>query len=410
MIEYHNTLNPLLWNNNELKIEIRDKLIEIYQTFVNQLKENEIPIDVVDVLLLGSNASYNYTDKSDIDLHIVVDFSDLPLNDTLTQLFYNNEKSKFNDEYDISIKKLPVEVYIEDVNAGTMSNGIYSLIRNKWIKFPEYNPPKDINYDLLLDKYKNDINNVLSTNSIEAIKEMINEIKMLRKISLMNNGEYSKGNLVFKALRNDGSIDSLYDKMKELISQELSLESLKEANTLLGRIHSTRLSAENVYIMRSILYTHFFKNAENIFPLSKFNEFLKTNNLSICHIDGDTKNNKLDNLMLLSNSMHENFDYACERYSYKIYPELKNIDENNFLDKKFTNKNDPEIWEIINKIKKSYKEFANKYYSNYTMSHCKNEIINKIHDNKNKGKNTKISEILNIILDHTNISDPKSII
>lgn len=230
MIIYHDTLNPLLWDNNKLKIEIRDKLIEIYQTFVNRLKENEIPIDVVDVLLLGSNASYNYTDKSDIDLHLVVDFTDLPLNPTLTQLFYNNEKSKFNDDYDINIKGLPVEVYIEDVNSGTTSNGIYSLIQNKWLKFPQYNPPKDVNYDLLLTKYKNDCNEALASNSLETIKGMINEIKMLRKISLMNNGEYSKGNLVFKELRNDGTIDSLYDKMKELTSQELSLESKQGGN------------------------------------------------------------------------------------------------------------------------------------------------------------------------------------
>ena len=87
MIQYHDTLNPKLWENNLLKSEIKDKLIKIYKTFVDKLQEDEIPVDVVDVLLLGSNASYNYTDNSDIDLHIVVDFNDIPLNNTLTQLF-----------------------------------------------------------------------------------------------------------------------------------------------------------------------------------------------------------------------------------------------------------------------------------------------------------------------------------
>ena len=85
MIEYHETLNPKLWINNKLIPEIKNKLIEIYQTFVNKLKENEIPIDVIDVLLLGSNASYNYTNYSDIDLHIVTDFTDIALNNTLAQ-------------------------------------------------------------------------------------------------------------------------------------------------------------------------------------------------------------------------------------------------------------------------------------------------------------------------------------
>lgn len=224
MLEYHETLNPKLWLDNKLIPEVKTKLIEIYQTFINKLKENEIPIDVIDVLLLGSNASYNYTDNSDIDLHIVTDFEDLGLNNTLAQIFYNNEKSKFNDDYDISIKGLPVEVYIEDINAGTKSNGIYSLLQDKWIKFPEYNPPKEVDYSFLLNVYQNKVNNALQ-GTPEQIKSTINEIKMLRKISLMNDGEYSKGNLVFKELRNNGTIDKLYDKLHKLTSQELSLEN-----------------------------------------------------------------------------------------------------------------------------------------------------------------------------------------
>ena len=227
MIEYHDTLNPKLWENNSLKSDVKNKLLEIYQTFISKLKENEIPIEVIDVLLLGSNAAYNYTDNSDIDLHIITDFSNLPLNDTLTQIFYNNEKSKFNDDYDITIKGLPVEVYIEDINAGNMTDGVYSLLQDKWIKFPEHNPPKEVDYTKLLDVYKNKISTALNSGSSEKIKDMINEIKMLRKVALMDGGIYSKGNLVFKELRNDGSIDNLYNKLHELTSQELSLEKLK---------------------------------------------------------------------------------------------------------------------------------------------------------------------------------------
>ena len=227
MIEYHDTLNPKLWENNSLKTDVKTKLLEIYQAFISKLKENEIPIDVIDVLLLGSNAAYNYTDNSDIDLHIITDFNDMPLNDTLTQIFYNNEKSKFNDDYDITIKGLPVEVYIEDINAGNMTEGVYSLLQDKWIKFPQHNPPKEVEYTKLLDVYREKISNALNSNSSEKIKETINEIKMLRKVSLMDNGIYSKGNLVFKELRNDGSIDNLYAKLHELVSQELSLETLK---------------------------------------------------------------------------------------------------------------------------------------------------------------------------------------
>ena len=98
--------------------------------------------------------------------------------------------------------------------------------KDKWIKFPEYNPPKEVDYSFLLNIYQNKVNNALQ-GTPEQIKSTINEIKMLRKISLMNDGEYSKGNLVFKELRNNGSIDNLYNKLHELTSKELSLEKIK---------------------------------------------------------------------------------------------------------------------------------------------------------------------------------------
>lgn len=226
MIIYNDKLNPALWNDdNTLKNEVRNKLIEIYETFITKLKDNEIPINVIDVLLLGSNAAFNYTSTSDIDLHIVVDFDDLPINNTLTQIFYNNEKSKFNEDHNITIKGFPVEVYIEDINAGTESKGIFSIIKNEWLRFPEYNPPKDVDYSKLLNVYNNKIQKAISSNNSNDIKNLINEIRMMRKISLMEDGEYSKGNLVFKELRNNGSIDSLYNKLHELVSKELSLEN-----------------------------------------------------------------------------------------------------------------------------------------------------------------------------------------
>ena len=229
MFEYHNELNQKIWNNNLLKPDVKNKLLEIYNQFKKQLEEKGIPIDVVDVLLLGSNAGYNYTDHSDIDLHIVVDFDDICLDETLTQLFYNHEKSEFNDNYDITVKGMPVEVYIEDVDVGNKSEGIYSLLQDKWLQYPKYKPPENIDYSDLLEQYKIKIQKVLNSNSAEQVKSLINEIKMLRKLSLNNSGIYSKGNLVFKELRNDGSIDSLYDKYRELVSKELTLEKIEES-------------------------------------------------------------------------------------------------------------------------------------------------------------------------------------
>lgn len=311
MIEYHKTLNPKLWLDNKLIPEVKTKLIEIYQTFINKLKENEIPIDVVDVLLLGSNASYNYTDNSDIDLHIVTDFEDLGLNNTLAQIFYNNEKSKFNDDYDISIKGLPVEVYIEDINAGTKSNGIYSLLQDKWIKFPEYNPPKEVDYSFLLNVYQNKVNNALQ-GTPEQIKSTINEIKMLRKISLMNDGEYSKGNLVFKELRNNGSIDNLYNKLHELTSKELSLEkinNLKEVTSSGGtETNRNRKDIFNQLISDCDLSIELYKNL-----YTEFQNWLKSLPSRVIHHQDDSN---IENKQQYNNLNNVKFMYRNQHTSY----------------------------------------------------------------------------------------------
>ena len=41
----------------------------------------------------------------------------------------------------------------------------------------------------------------------------------------MVDGEFGKGNLIFKAIRNDGLLDELKEKRNEIKSKELSLEN-----------------------------------------------------------------------------------------------------------------------------------------------------------------------------------------
>ena len=230
-------------------------------------------------------------------MHIVTDFENLGLNNTLAQIFYNNEKSKFNDDYDISIKGLPVEVYIEDINAGTKSNGIYSLLQDKWIKFPEYNPPKEVDYSFLLNIYQNKVNNALQ-GTPEQIKSTINEIKMLRKISLMNDGEYSKGNLVFKELRNNGSIDNLYNKLHELTSKELSLEKL---NNLEEKYIPSKTYSFNINIPFKLEYIELTDKGTRIFNtkvlknsniLFKFSVYVNTDK-DVIQVKYDNINNNI---------------------------------------------------------------------------------------------------------------------
>lgn len=228
-IERHETLNSKLFDeNNKLKEDVREALLNVKDEFLKDLSENKIPLRVIDIWLVGSNASFNYTDKSDIDLHIIANLDDVCEDTCLLQILYNYVKASFNKRHDISIKGLPVEVYIQDVNSNSVSNGIYSLQEDKWIKFPEQLPEYETDTTKLVslqDLLR--IYNTLDRTNIEQIKSLIDYAYIIRQKGLVE-GEFSDGNLSFKEFRNLGYLDELKDLVAELRSKELSLESLQQ--------------------------------------------------------------------------------------------------------------------------------------------------------------------------------------
>ena len=97
---------------------------------------------MLDYIFLGSNAAYNYTEHSDIDLHVLVDLTSLKDDPAVIKRLYNYIKNDFNNKYDIKIKGQDVELYLQDVNEPNAANGIYSLLKNEWIKFPDASEPQ----------------------------------------------------------------------------------------------------------------------------------------------------------------------------------------------------------------------------------------------------------------------------
>lgn len=74
---YNDTLNPNIWNpDNSIKPEIRETLLRIAQDFY---LESELQAPIEDVYILGSAANYNWGPSSDVDLHVLIDFTKLLL-------------------------------------------------------------------------------------------------------------------------------------------------------------------------------------------------------------------------------------------------------------------------------------------------------------------------------------------
>ena len=71
-VEYNTTLNPKLWDHDRLKPEVRGALLRMAEDFIDFVA---VPFDVEDIVITGGNVNFTYTAHSDIDLHIIADFS-----------------------------------------------------------------------------------------------------------------------------------------------------------------------------------------------------------------------------------------------------------------------------------------------------------------------------------------------
>lgn len=225
-IAYQKQLCPDIWDDKILDERIEYKLLRIARDFFDGL---EFDTEILDIQLVGSLASYNYTSESDIDVHIILDFSDINEDIILVKKAIDGDRFMWNIRHNIVIKGHDIEVYAQDKNEELASSGKYSLMNHKWIKFPAYNPPnvdtKDIKpkydsrvYDIEeLEKLsKTNLDSTDAEMYYEKAKDLKSKIMKARKAGLSQSGEFSIENLVFKKLRNQGKIRKLIDTITKL--------------------------------------------------------------------------------------------------------------------------------------------------------------------------------------------------
>ena len=229
-IEIHDQLNPKIWTEDkELIPEVRAKVLQIVDKFKALLAEDGVDLVVDDIYILGSNANYNYNEQSDLDVHIIADES-FDCSAEHLPMLYQAYKTLFNSKYDIKIKGVNVEIYVENKDKlNNVSAGVYSLNKG-WIKNPaEYEIPDfdQLAVDQEVQKWIDRYYTVVENPTITKVDDYINDIYELRK-STIQNGEFAEGNLVFKEIRRLGYLDDLKQLKVDLTSKELSLEGLNE--------------------------------------------------------------------------------------------------------------------------------------------------------------------------------------
>lgn len=228
--EVQDTLEPRLWTDMELKPIVRKNLLKVAQDFIDNLP---VEVDIEDITLTGSLANFNWSNYSDVDLHIIVNFLNVDENTELVKAFFDNARMSWNNKHSISVKGYDVEIYVEDEGEGHRSSGIYSVLNGEWVVRPK---KKDVEINFSASRRKaedmefqiNIVKNLITAKKYKVAHKNIERLK--RKIRAMRAAgletkarEFSVENIAFKLLRRNGSLNlldslktNLYDDMMTL--------------------------------------------------------------------------------------------------------------------------------------------------------------------------------------------------
>ena len=224
-LRFKEILNPAFWVGGSLKPEVRETLMKFAEAFAEFAHVDQKGI--VDVLLLGGNAGYNYTPFSDLDVHLVVDPRYVPDCDpAFLDHYYMDKKTLWELTHDVKVYGVKAEPYIERPGViRKKSQGVYSLLKQSWIQEPEkFGGELDQGeLEKKVDNFKHRIDILIKSEKPEALRELVRQLRGARSSSLLKYGEYGFENMVFKELRNQGYIDKVRSAVVQLKTQSLSL-------------------------------------------------------------------------------------------------------------------------------------------------------------------------------------------
>ena len=243
--EKQSELDPKIWQDGKLNKNISKRLMRIAREFLDGIEkpvyheagDGSMAALMEDVRFTGSLANYNWSKYSDIDLHIVVDFSKIDENIELVEQFFYGAIWRWNELHDIKIYGHEVEIFVENVNHVTHSGGIYSITNDEWVIPP--NPEKvDFDYPTArkkADGIKTQVNMIEKfidekpRAALSSIKRLKRKIRIMRRAGLHSPAqEFSAENIAYKILRREGTLDKLNDMKYDTYDSILSIGDTRD--------------------------------------------------------------------------------------------------------------------------------------------------------------------------------------
>ena len=222
-IEQHGILNPKIWDHDSLKSNVRGALMRMAEDFEEFIG---VPLHIVDIVITGGNANYTYTQASDIDLHLVADFTQVACDREVAELM-DSKRLLYKEQRNLEVYGIPVELYVEDMDMPAQSGGCYSIVKDVWHKKPTKDLPDVDTRELAhwVSVWHTIIQHAIHTGKLSVCRHTMKLLRTYRKKGLRNDpkGEFSIPNLVYKSLRNDATIKALQKFIDVAHDRELNI-------------------------------------------------------------------------------------------------------------------------------------------------------------------------------------------
>ncbi len=224
---YNDALCQDLWDkNSHLNPQIRTNLLQMAYDFYAKTK---LLSPIVDVYLMGSGANYNWTPESDVDVHIIIDYSKLQMPIETAIKTVKIAGAQWNSEHNIFIKGHKVEMNLQNFSKSTpYVTGIYSLIRDQWLRQPS-KISVQIDKPILKFQYeamKKYIQNCIGSGDREQMNAAKKYLDAYRQYGLDTHGELSYENIIYKMLRARGYIKQLKDSIVTVYDQQMTVDEM----------------------------------------------------------------------------------------------------------------------------------------------------------------------------------------
>ena len=229
--EMQDELQPEIWRRGNMWPEVRTRLLEVVENFIEGL---EVEIPIVDIRLTGSLANYNWSKYSDADVHIVVDFKEVDEDIELVKAFFDAARLRWNDIHTITLYDFEVELYFENVGDPHHSSGVYSILDDTWVIKPT---PHDVEIDFVTARKKSDdietkvnlidyiITQGNSQGALRSIEKVKVKIRRMRSAGLESERrEFSPENIAFKILRRNNTLERLNQLKHNAYDRSMSLD------------------------------------------------------------------------------------------------------------------------------------------------------------------------------------------